>query len=388
MTAEVKLIRPARLPVGHSKLVHVGVNNSEMTGTTCLFEPATRLPGHRGLTMADALVGVGDKGETTLVVANTGVEPVLLEEGDIVSSLQPCTIVQPDDEPASEGAEEMWVSAVRPPTKDDQRVEQLRCALDLDALALSSDDRTRLLSLVTEFAYLFALDDSELGQTSLVAHRIDTGSSLPIKQPPQRVPFALHATVCKMTDDMLARGIITLSSSPSASPIVLVAKRDGSTRFCVDYRRLNAVTKQDVFPLPHIDDSLDLLSGTRYFSSLDLASGYWQVAMDSASKGLYEFAVMPFGLCNAPTTFQRLMEGVLAGLAREKCLIYLDDMLVIGQTFAEHLSHLREVFNRLSSAGLKLKPAVSASARRSFVPGVCGVRWRNHRRSREGESSD
>ena len=117
--------------------------------------------------------------------------------------------------------------------------------------------------------------------------------------------------------------------------------------------------KQDIFPVPRIDDSLDLLAGTRFFSWLDLASGYWQVGMDPASQektaftthaGLY---VMPFGLCNA---FQRLMEGVLAGLARDKCLIYLDDVLVMGRTFAEHLSNLRDVFSRLSAAGLRLKP--------------------------------
>ena len=161
---------------------------------------------------------------------------------------------------------------------------------------------------------------------------------------------------------MLDQGVI----QPSSSPIVLVAKKDGSTRFCVDYRKLNMITKPDVFPLPRIDDSLDLLAGTRFFSTLDLASGYWQVGMEANSRektafttqeGLFEFTVMPFGLCNAPAMFQRLMENVLTGLAREKCVIYLDDILVIGKTFEEHLSNLREVFVRLSRAGLQLKPS-------------------------------
>ena len=141
------------------------------------------------------------------------------------------------------------------------------------------------------------------------------------------------------------------SNSPWASPVVLVAKKDGSTRFCVDYRKLNAITKLDSFPLPRVDDSLDLLANTAYFSSLDLASGYWQVGMapDSQQKtafyshsGHYEFTVMPFGLCNAPATFQRLMETILAGLARERCIVYLDDILVIGRTFDKHLRNLQK----------------------------------------------
>ena len=149
-----------------------------------------------------------------------------------------------------------------------------------------------------------------------------------------------------LTEEMLDQGVIQPSSSPWGSPIVLV---DRSTCFCIDYCKLNAVTKHDVFPLPRIDDSLDLLAGTRYFATLDLASGYWQVAMEDGSRektafttqeGLFEFAVMPYGLCNAPVTFQRLMESVLAGIAREKCVVYLDDILVMGKTFQEHLSNL------------------------------------------------
>ena len=122
---------------------------------------------------------------------------------------------------------------------------------------------------------------------------------------------------------MLKQGVITNSNSPWASPVVLVAKKDSSARFCVDYRKLNTITKLDSFPLPRVDDSLDLLANTPYFSSLDLASGYWQVGMvpDSQQKTAfcshsgYEFTVMPFGLCNAPATFHRLMETVLAGVA-------------------------------------------------------------------------
>ena len=163
----------------------------------------------------------------------------------------------------------------------------------------------------------------------------------------------------------MKNGVTEHSASPWASPIVLVSKPDGSIRFCVDYCCLNAITKLDEFPLPRINDSLNLLAGMRYFSTLDLATGYWQVGMSPDSKektafmtheGLYEFSVMPFRLCNAPATFQRLMEVTLRGLARHKCIVYFDDILVMGQSFQEHLRNLWEVLSWLQLAGLRLKP--------------------------------
>ena len=160
--------------------------------------------------------------------------------------------------------------------------------------------------------------------------------------------------------------VIEPSSSPWSSPVVLVRKKDGTYRFCVDYRQLNKLTKKDAHPLPRIDDTLDSLQGSCWFSTLDLASGYWQVEVDPAHKektafttpfGLHQFKVMPFGLCNAPSTFQRLMELVLAGLQWSICLVYLDDIIIHSKTVKEHLARLREVFTRLRQAGLKIKPA-------------------------------
>ena len=234
-----------------------------------------------------------------------------------------------------------------------------------DDPGLTTEEQQQIRELVIEFGNLFAVSSTELGRTTVVEHSISTGDHSPVRQAPRQVPFSLRGKVIQLIDEMLEQEVIVPSSSPWASPIVLVAKKDGSTTFCVDYRRLNSITKLDVFPLPRIDNSLDLLSGTRYFSSLDLASGYWQVGMSVTSQektafvthtGHYEFTVMPFGLCNGPAMFQTLMENVLAGLARDKCLVYLDDILAIGQSLEEHLSNLREVFTRLRRAGLRLKP--------------------------------
>lgn len=167
-------------------------------------------------------------------------------------------------------------------------------------------------------------------------------------------------------NEMLDRGVTSSSVSAWASPIVPVRKKDGSIRFCVYYRKLNHVTKKDAFPLPRIDDTLGALSGAKWFSTLDLKSGYWQVEMDPTDKdktafsmgsGLYEFDVMPLGLCNAPGNFQRLMEHVLRGLHWQTSLIYIDDIIIYGKTFDKHMSRLGEVFTRLREADLKLEPS-------------------------------
>ncbi|GBM93813.1 Retrovirus-related Pol polyprotein from transposon 297 [Araneus ventricosus] len=164
---------------------------------------------------------------------------------------------------------------------------------------------------------------------------------------------------------MVDNGIIEVSLGPWASPIVLVRKKDGSTRFCVDYRKLNEITIKDSYPLQRIDDTLDALNGSQWFSTLDLKSGYWEVEIQPEDKDktafttgqeLWQFKVMPFGLCNAPATFERLMETVLSGLTSEACLVNLDDIIIVGRTFEEHLNNIRKVFQRLQTANLMLSP--------------------------------
>ena len=144
----------------------------------------------------------------------------------------------------------------------------------MSELNLTVDQLESLKTLVAEFSDIFALDMSELALTDLVSHTLNTGDNPPIWQPVRRTPFALHEKMEELIQNMMSQGVLQHSSSPWASPVVLVEKRDGSYCFCVDYRRLNAVTKMDIFPLPCVDDTLDMLSQTRYFSTLDLAAGY------------------------------------------------------------------------------------------------------------------
>ena len=292
-TATVRLIHAARIPAQHYKLVHVTIDSPKPGLGTCLFEPEIPTLGQQGISAADALVELNPKqNKATLVLANHGVEPVLLDEDEILGTLHPATVLETTLEQKGQ------VAAIST-TTDSVRVAEVMEALEGHTVELKSGETDQLQALITEYHQLFALTTAELGRTSFVTHTINTGNHPPIKQAPRRVPFSLRGTVDRLIDDMLNQGVITHSASTWASPVVLVAKKDGSTRFCVDYRKLNSITKQDVYPLPRIDDSLDLLAGTQYFTSLDLASGYWQVGMEGGSqektaftthRGLYEFS--------------------------------------------------------------------------------------------------
>jgi len=202
--------------------------------------------------------------------------------------------------------------------------------------------------------------------THLTDHRIDTGDHRPIRQPLRRQPFQHLEVIDKQVEDMKTAGIIEPAASPWASNVVLVKKKDGSLRFCVDYRRVNAITYNDSYPLPLIDNCLNALSGSSWFSTLDLRSGYYNIPIAAEDRdksafvtrsGCFRFTVMPFGLTCAPSVFQRLMDFVLNGLHYLTCLVYIDDIIVFGKTFDQQLERLSEVFDRIAQANLKLKPS-------------------------------
>lgn len=235
---------------------------------------------------------------------------------------------------------------------------------DREAENLEKEQKSLFAQFLIDFQDVFS-EELIAGNCDDIQHKIDVGDSFPIKQTPRRIPFHLQEEVDKILEDMKNKGVIEESKSPWISPAVLVKKKDGSIRFCVDYRKLNSVTKKDSYPIPRIDDMLDRLSGNSWFSSLDLKSGYWQVKMHPEDKektafsirnGLWQFTVMPFGLCNAPATFERLMEKILHKLLFEICLVYLDDIIIFGKSFEEMLKRLKQVFLCLRSSNLKVNP--------------------------------
>jgi transposase InsO family protein len=187
----------------------------------------------------------------------------------------------------------------------------------------------------------------------------------------------MQGIIDEEVDKMLAEGVIEPSNSPWSSPIVLAKKKDGKHRFCIDFRKVNEVTRKDAYPLPFINVILDKLRRARYISTIDLKSGHWQVPLTPSSKpitaftvpsrGLYQFRVMPFGLHSAPATFQRLMDRVIGPELDPYCFAYLDDIVVLGETFEQHLEVLQEVFRRLRAANLRLNPDKCQFGRRSLT---------------------
>lgn len=255
---------------------------------------------------------------------------------------------------------------------------------------VSESQKNILKQLLEKNRDVFSSENEPLGKTNLVKHKIETGDHEPVKSKQFRLPFRQKEQLSQIVLDMQKDGIIVPSNSPWSANMFLVKKKDGSMRPVVDYRGLNSITKADVYPLPRIEDCLDSLAGAQFFSTLDLRSGYWQIAMDPQSQektafttpfGHFEFSVMPFGIKNAPSDFQRIMEIALSGLQWKSCIVYIDDILVFSRTFDQHLKDLENVFSALRKVNLKIKPTKCTFLRKE-------VPYLGHIVSREGIRPD
>ena len=242
---------------------------------------------------------------------------------------------------------------------------QLPEGINIDDAGITEKQKDQLTQFLSGWKDIFSKDAKDLGKCDLTKHQINLSDNTPFKEPARRIPPALFEEVREHLREMIEAGAIKESKSPYSSNAVIVRKKDGSIRFCVDFRKLNNKTIKDAHAIPRVEESLHILAGSKYFSKLDLRSGYWQVEIEEKDKsktafqvgslGFYEFNRMPFGLCNAPATFQRLMERCMGDLNLSFCLIYLDDIIIYSSTFEEHLERLEAVFERLEQHNLKLK---------------------------------
>ena len=253
--------------------------------------------------------------------------------------------------------------------KKDRKVDlkDIPEGINLEDMCVTDQQKQQLLEFLVKWKDNFSTDITDLGNCDLIKHEIKLTDDEPFKEPARRIPPALFEEVKEHLKEMMAAGAIRPSHSPYSSNVVIVRKKDGTIRFCVDFRKLNSKTVPDAYAIPRVEDSLHLLAGAKYFTKLDLRSGYWQVEIKDEDKnktafqvgglGFYEFNRMPFGLCNAPATFQRLMERCMGELNLRDCLIYLDDVIIFSSTFEEHIERLEAVFSRLKQHNLKLKPS-------------------------------
>jgi len=360
-----------------SEIVTIGIIEHEKEcGEIGLVQPQSQFLEKHQLGVA-AVLARREGNSVPLRLINAQERAVILPKNTQVAMYEPAEVV-----PESE----VQVRA----TSTEQKSWDPAEAFHKDVQELLPEDKEKFYDLLKKYEDCFMNEGKTLGQTNVVKHHIHTGDNAPIKQRPRREPLGMKDVVKKEIDKMTEKGIIEPSTSAWASPIVLVKKKDGTIRFCIDYRKLNSVTTKDAYPLPRIEDNLDALKGAKFFTTLDLSSGYWQVAMAPEDKektafctkyGLFQFNVMPFGLCNAPGTFERLMETVLRGMQWERAVLYLDDIIVFSEDVKGHLERLEEIFQRLKAANLMLKPSKCHFFKQQ-------VEFLGHIVSQEGVSTD
>lgn len=283
------------------------------------------------------------RGDFKVTLNNTSSHIVKVNPGEIIAQLSPVVVA------SLAGAH-----------------DSSRILPDLDSVDVPPSDRKMLKDLIEEYADVFSQNDLDLGHFSGVKHRIDLEDERPFKQRYRRLPPHMFEEVADHLRQLEANGVIRPSRSPFSSPVVCVRKKDGRLRLCVDYRLLNSRTKKDNYCLPRVEEILDSLNGARYFSRLDLKSGYHQIEIAEEHKertaftvgplGFYEHNRLAFGLCNSPATFQRVMEDIFSDLNLKIMYIYIDDLIIFSSTLEEHFQRLRLVFNRLRRCGLKLAP--------------------------------
>lgn len=325
-----------------------------------------------GLIIYDQIVDVRPESHNKfkLAVKNLSEHDITLHPKSVIAECSPidwaipvvptAPTITPNAQPCQAHSLSVSVAEVAPPTS---------ATLELDFVdsPISAQLKEHIQTRVDkEVPHAFARHELDVGGLSGVTHRIELEPHVPFKERTRRVSPADFNDLKRHLQDLLAAGIIEESSSPYASPIVLVRKKNGDLRMVVDYRRLNNLTKKDAYPLPRIEETFTLLSGSKWFTVLDLKSGYYQLEVEPSDRpktafttpfGTWQFRRMPQGLTNSPATFQRTMEKVMAGLNLQEVITFLDDLIVFSDSLEQHEERLMKVLKRIADFGLKLSPS-------------------------------
>jgi transposase InsO family protein len=355
----------------------VCTNNSDPELVSFIFLPTEQIIEDKGLLIASSIVKV-ENGYVPVRVIKPECSNIILRRGTKVGELEELN------------SRDGYYEDVNMFTEHEVEKEESLSFKDFNLEGLSVSEKEKVTAVILSFSDVFSKSKMDIGCTQMISHNIDTGDSVPIAVAPRRIPAVLEEKVDRLVQELLEKDIVQPSESPWSAPLVIVAKKNGDVRMCVDYRRLNAVTKRPIFPIPATQQLLDSLEGSTYFSTLDLSQGYYQIPVKeedisktafTTRRGQFEFKRMPMGLSSSPSTFQRLMHIVLKNENWEKCLIYLDDILVFGRSIDEHMERLKAVLQRFREAGLKLSPSKCFFLKRS-------VSYLGHIISTEGVSTD
>ena len=235
---------------------------------------------------------------------------------------------------------------------------------ELDLSHLGEMDRQKVKSMLLSKKQIISTNDMDIGCAGVTKHKIVLYDNTPIRQNKRRYPPPVVDEIERQCEELLSMDIIEYSKSPYSAPVVPIRKKDGSLRMCIDYRKLNAVTKPDSFPMPVMQDLVFSMHGNRYFTTLDLVKGYYQVPLDpdgaectafSTTRNHYQFKRLAFGLKNAPSAFQREMQSVLAGFDSKNVVVFIDDILIVSDSFEKHLHLVGQVLTTMANYGIKIK---------------------------------
>ena len=349
--AIIRCAETTRVTIGPNQSVNVkGYLDKELEfNSTCAIIQECQdssLPDFIDITPTVINYNFKSNGEVDVCCSNLTTNSVTISPKAVLCEVQPVTV----DESVFERIE----------TEASKKIFQ---QVHIDS-RLTPEQNDKVESLLRKHMDVFSKHDGDIGDCNMIKHRIDLMDDTPFKQKHRRIPPAMIDEVRRHIEELLSSGVIRKSKSPWASNVVLVRKKNGKLRLCVDYRMLNKRTVKDSYALPRTEEIFDVLNGSTLFSTIDMKSGYHQVNMEESHKcrtaftvgplGFYEYNKMPFGLSNSPATYQRLMEECLGDLNMKICVIYLDDLIIFSNSFEQHLERLDIVLTRLQQCNLKL----------------------------------
>ena len=344
----------SRVPVRVSDSIMVTDSVSSSFGSDCVFwgnEDSSKICYMSGLVAASSnfsVLAIGVGGDS------------VVHKGDLVGTLCTTVVIEP---PNLSGEEMCCVMQSELEHQVPSVGERIQGA-SVGEGNVTDSQRESVRDLLLKHEAVFSVDQNDVGMIGTVAHRIELLDDTPIYQKPRRLPEPIAEEIDRQCAELQLADIIEPSISPWSSPVVPVRKKDGSIRLCVDYRRLNAVTRPVRFPLPNLTDAVFGLHGVKYFTSLDLVRGYYQLPLHEDSReytafstphGHFQFKRLSFGLTNAPAAFQSQMQSVLASFPRSSVIVYIDDVLIMSRSFDDHLALVEKVLVTLSSHGIKIK---------------------------------